>query len=515
MQNREKIIIAALLIIIGILMGSMVTTYYLQGNQEPDNRQVRYVDIARTGLESPPPKTNAATTTSSRPDFQDVAKNVTPTVVYIESSIKVDKRGMPDDENHNFEDDFWDKFLPNQRTRAVGSGVIISSDGFILTNNHVVEGAGDRIKVTLNDKRAYKAQVIGRDPNTDLAILKIDADDLTGIQLGNSDYVEVGDWVLAIGNPFRLRSTVTAGIVSALSRQVQVINERLSVESFIQTDAAINRGNSGGALINARGELIGINTAIATETGNYEGYGFAVPVNLAMKVAKDIIEFGDVQRALLGVSIERIDYDRAMELGMDQVKGVEIVGIAADGAAQEFGLEAGNAILSVNGVETNEISTLQERIALQRPGNTVHLTIWKNGEVQELNVVLKGTENMLSAVTNENEQSEKSDIPFDIPQQDQAVFSVQEYDFGLTMVVLPSSMDFAEKELVVMSVKAESTADSAGFRKGQQIKRLNNNKLENLKSLNDLIKQLKTENRVANFMVTNKDGTTQDIEITF
>jgi len=513
MKNREKIIISFLLVIIGILMGSMITLYINLGEQPAENRQVRFVEIAKTSTEPRVTGTNTAPT--SRPDFQNVAKNVTPTVVYIESSIKVNQRNMPDDENHNFEDDFWDELLPAKRTKAVGSGVIISPDGYILTNNHVVEGAGDRIKVTLKDKRAYRAEVIGRDPNTDLAILKIDANNIAGIQIGNSDNVEVGDWVLAIGNPFRLRSTVTAGIVSALSRQVQVINEHLSVESFIQTDAAINRGNSGGALINDNGQLIGINTAIATETGNYEGYGFAVPVNLAMKVAKDIIEFGEVKRALLGISIERIDYDRAMELGMESVKGVEIVGTVENGAANEYGLEAGDAILSVNGVETNEISTLQERIALQRPGDTAHIEVWKNGRVEEIDVVLKGTGDMLSAVTNRVRSNTKPEGQVDIPKNDKAVFSVKEYDFGLTMVVLPSSLDFNKKELVVMNVKKGSIAESAGFRKGQQIKRLKNKKLDSLKSLNDLINQLKKEHEVAQFEIVSKDGSTQKIEIKF
>lgn len=513
MKNREKIIISSLLVIIGVLMGSMATLYLNLGEQPAENRQVRFVEIAKTSAEASVTGTNTAP--ANRPDFQNVAKSVTPTVVYIESSIKINQRSMPDDENHNFKDDFWDDLLPSKRTKAVGSGVIISPDGYILTNNHVVEGAGDRIKVTLKDKRAYKAEVVGRDPNTDLAILKIDAKNIAGIQIGNSDYIEVGDWVLAIGNPFRLRSTVTAGIVSALSRQVQVINERLSVESFIQTDAAINRGNSGGALINDKGELIGINTAIATETGNYEGYGFAVPVNLAMKVAKDIIEFGEVKRALLGISIERIDYERAMELGMDSVKGVEIVGTVENGAASEFGLEAGDAILSVNGVETNEISTLQERIALQRPGDTAYVEVWKNGKVKKIDVVLKGTGDMLSAVTNEDILQPNPERRVDIPKNDRAVFRVEEYDFGLTMVALPSSLNFNKKELVVMNVEEGSLAESAGFRKGQQVARLNNKKLDSLKSLNDLIKQLKLEDRIAQFQIITKNGTTQHIEVTF
>jgi S1-C subfamily serine protease len=235
--------------------------------------------------------------------------------------------------------------------------------------------------------------VIGSDPTTDLAVIKVDANDLPAIIIGNSDQLNVGDLVVAIGNPFRLRSTVTAGIVSALDRNVDIINDQMRIESFIQTDAAINRGNSGGALINEYGELVGINTAIATENGAYQGYGFAIPINMAFKIARDIIEFGEVQRAYLGVQIQAVDQDRASQLGMYGINGVEIVNLVKNSAASQAGLLVNDVILSVNGSYVNESNELQAKIALHRPGEEVILNIWREGNIISLNTKLAGLNN--------------------------------------------------------------------------------------------------------------------------
>jgi len=288
----------------------------------------------------------------------------------------------------------WERMLPRRRATTIGSGVLVSPDGYIITNNHVIAGAdAQSITVTLNDKRFFSASVIGRDPSTDLAVLKIDGLDLPHAVIGNSDAVEVGDWVVAVGNPFRLRSTVTAGIVSALGRNVDIISDQLRVESFIQTDAAINRGNSGGALINSFGELVGINTAIATENGSYQGYGFAIPINMAFKISRDLIEFGEVRRAFLGVSIMAIGQDRARQLGLSRIQGVEIVNIARNGAADLGGLRLSDVIIDVDGFEVNEANELQARIALQRPGDSVAMTIWRNGELLPITLRVNGLEN--------------------------------------------------------------------------------------------------------------------------
>ncbi|MDZ7694326.1 MAG: trypsin-like peptidase domain-containing protein [Balneolaceae bacterium] len=298
MKSRNRYLTGFLLLLIGILMGT-VFTLYQQGVWVNDHAQVKTTEVKKSS--EPMIADSELQKMDARFLFKSVAQRVKPTVVYIETVVPVNGAEMPDDENHGQDEEgFWDRFLPH-KARTVGSGVLISEDGYILTNNHVIDHAVENgIEVVLNDKRMYKARVVGNDPTTDLAVIKIDGSNLPSIVVGNSDQLGVGEWVLAVGNPFRLRSTVTAGIVSALGRDVQIINDRMRVESFIQTDAAINKGNSGGALVNTSGELIGINTAIASQSGSYQGYGFAVPANLAIKVARDIIQYGEVRRALSG-----------------------------------------------------------------------------------------------------------------------------------------------------------------------------------------------------------------------
>jgi len=263
-----------------------------------------------------------------------------------------------------FADFFWGYRAPQQQQlrQGAGSGVIISADGYIVTNNHVVEGA-DKISVHLNDNRMYEGKLIGRDPSTDLALLKIDASDLATVPYGNSDAVRVGEWVLAVGNPMNLTSTVTAGIVSAKARNINLLQYDASrdifpLESFIQTDAAVNPGNSGGALVNVSGELVGINTAIASTTGMYTGYSFAIPVNIVQKVANDLLEFGSVQRAYIGVSIRDIDQVLANEVGLDRIRGVYVNGITDGGAAQHAGMKTGDVIVKVGSIDVNNVPQL-------------------------------------------------------------------------------------------------------------------------------------------------------------
>ncbi len=279
---------------------------------------------------------------------------------------------------------------------ASGSGVIIASDGYIVTNYHVVENA-DNIQVTLNDKRDYEAKVIGTDPNTDLAVIKIEEKNLPFVAYGNSDEVQVGEWVLAVGNPFNLNSTVTAGIVSAKARNINLISSNGSgsgaVESFIQTDAAVNPGNSGGALVNTNGQLVGINSAIASSTGSFAGYSFAIPVNLVRKVVADLIEFGTVQRGYLGVNIRNVDAKLVKEKNLNKLSGVYVDGVFDGGSGADAGLEGGDVITRIGDVEVNNVPELQEQINRFRPGNKVSITYSRGSKEKTSSVVLKNKNN--------------------------------------------------------------------------------------------------------------------------
>lgn len=290
--------------------------------------------------------------------------------------------------------DFFGQRMPQQQApMSTGSGVIISQDGYIVTNNHVVDNA-EKIEVTLNDKRSYTADVIGRDPATDLALLKVKENNLPFINYGNSDNVKVGEWVLAVGNPFNLTSTVTAGIISAKARNINILTNDPakglnSVESYLQTDAAVNPGNSGGALVNTKGELIGINSAIASNTGSYTGYSFAIPVNLARKVVADLLEFGEVQRAYIGVSIRDLDYKLAQEKSINVIQGVYVNGLAQGGSGEEAGIREGDVITKVGEVNVNNVPELQEQISRHRPGDKVNITLKRNNQEKILSLVLK------------------------------------------------------------------------------------------------------------------------------
>ncbi len=282
-----------------------------------------------------------------------------------------------------------------------GSGVIISEDGYIATNNHVVENS-EKVYVTLNDKREFEAKVVGTDPSTDLALLKVKEEGLQFIPWGDSDALQVGEWVLAVGNPFNLTSTVTAGIVSAKGKNIGIIQDQYRMESFIQTDAAVNRGNSGGALVDIRGNLVGINTAIISPSGGYAGISFAVPVSIVQKVVKDIIEYGVVQRAILGVSIQEVTADLAKEKELDKLEGVYIAEVRDDGAAKAAGIVAGDIILSVNGVEVNSPGELQEQISRHRPNDRVTVVIKRKGKTKQFEVTLRNLQGKTSFVSAAN-----------------------------------------------------------------------------------------------------------------
>jgi serine protease Do len=287
-----------------------------------------------------------------------------------------------------------------------GSGVIVSSEGYIVTNNHVIENASE-IEVILNDNSKYTAKVIGTDPATDIAVLKIEGSGFTPIPLGNSDDLKIGEWVLAVGNPFNLTSTVTAGIVSAKARNINLLSERngqdiVPIESFIQTDAAVNPGNSGGALVNTQGQLVGINTAIASQTGSYSGYSFAVPVNLVNKVMSDLIDYGIVQRGYLGVQISDVSQEIKEKNKLPNLKGVFLAKVIEDGSADKAGLKDGDVILKIGTKEVNSVSALQEEIGKRRPGDKVSLTVrQKDGDEVIRELVLRNKEGETALMSKE------------------------------------------------------------------------------------------------------------------
>jgi Do/DeqQ family serine protease len=334
-------------------------------------------------------------------DFTGVSEIANPAVVHIKSTISGGGMGdgqrqqqMPMDPFEFFRGGPGMEFQQQGPRQSSGSGVILSDDGYVVTNNHVIEGAS-KIEVVLNDKRTYVAELVGTDPNTDIALLRIGEKNLPFLKLGNSDDVKVGQWVVAVGNPFNLNSTVTLGIVSAMGRNIDLIRSKgnkYAIENFIQTDAAINPGNSGGALVNTGGELIGINTAIASETGSYAGYGFAVPVNLVKKVVNDIMKYGKVQRALLGVSIQEISQDLADAQGLKDLKGVYVAEVVENGAGEKAGIKKGDVILKVAGIEVNSSSRLQEEVGKYRPGDKVMITIRRKSAELELEATLLNAE---------------------------------------------------------------------------------------------------------------------------
>eukprot|EP01029_Cantina_marsupialis_P011498 TRINITY_DN2564_c1_g1_i1.p1 TRINITY_DN2564_c1_g1~~TRINITY_DN2564_c1_g1_i1.p1 ORF type:complete len:483 (-),score=67.53 TRINITY_DN2564_c1_g1_i1:115-1563(-) len=269
-----------------------------------------------------------------------------------------------------------------------GSGVIISDDGYIVTNNHVVRGS-NVINVVLHDKREYEGKLIGQDPYTDLALIKIEEKDLPKMEFGNSDQLKLGEWVLAVGNPFNLTSTVTAGIISAKARNLGLNGSRMSIESFLQTDAAVNPGNSGGALVDTKGSLIGINTAIESRTGSYSGYSFAIPVTIVEKVIGDLKKYGEVQRAFIGVSIRTVDANLADEFKIEKIEGVYVAGVNADGAAEEGGIETGDIILDVAGKVVNSSAELQEQVSKYHPGDEISVLIKRDGEKKQIDIILR------------------------------------------------------------------------------------------------------------------------------
>ena len=353
-----------------------------------------------------PIRTSTSATLDADVNFISASKKSTPSVVFIKTESQQYRRS-------SF---FWgfdfDPFGRIGKVASTGSGVILSDDGYIVTNHHVVKSA-DKIQVVVSDtKKSYNAELIGADPSSDLALLKIDCEGLTPIEFSSSDDVEIGQWVLAVGNPFNLTSTVTAGIVSAKGRNINIVNNQFPIESFIQTDAAINPGNSGGALVNLSGELIGVNTAIASKTGSYVGYGFAIPSNIVSKIIEDLKQYGIVQRGFVGIDVIDIDGDMAEKLNIPN--GVLIKRVNDRNEEAKSKLEAGDIVVKFDGKIIDAKSSFDEYLAFRRPGDMINLEINRNGEIINTNIVLVNKEGTTDKLRKQSVLSEMLGGEFEV-----------------------------------------------------------------------------------------------------
>lgn len=376
MENVKKYSLNLLLVLAGALVAVWIYSSFFAKPQEiifRDKQPVSFVNLP-------------ANSEQQLPDLTFAAENSVHAVVHIATQSV---RGGGWSSGNPFFDEFFGlRQQQPQIATGFGSGVILSEDGYIVTNNHVIKNA-QKIKVILNNKQEYDATLVGADPSTDLALLKVEAKNLPYLTYGNSDELKLGEWVLAVGNPFNLNSTVTAGIVSARARNLRINEDEYSIESFIQTDAAVNPGNSGGALVNQQGNLVGINTAIASRTGSFSGYSFAVPVSIVGKVVEDLKEFGMVQRALLGVNIVDINAGVAEEYNLNSMEGVYVANVTENGAAKEAGIREGDVIISVAGEPVNSSSQLQEKVSRFRPGDNVEIIVKRKGDRKLFNVTLR------------------------------------------------------------------------------------------------------------------------------
>lgn len=418
--------------------------------------------------------------------FVKVAREATPSVVSVVVTTKA-RKNPHNEEFFRFFPDFKFK-MPDEQSQGAGSGVIVSKDGYIITNNHVIDNAAESgIEIVLNDTRRFKAKLVGADPLTDVAIVKVDAKDLPVAILGNSDEVEVGQWVLAIGNPLGLTSTVTAGIISYIGRSIRIIQDSYGVENFIQTDAAVNPGNSGGALVNIYGEVVGINTAIATTNQRYQGYSFAIPINLAKSVAEDLILHGKVERGYIGVSISQVDETLAKANGLKKAEGVFVQDVIGD-AAKAAGVKAGDIILTIDERPLKAPNELQAYIATKRPGEKVKLEIWRDEKKIVKLVELKPrTENRSIASIDDGEGDDTAAEPAAEKAIDFELlgFSIKKADNRLMKDREVSS------SVLVSSVKSYSEAFNRGLRENDIILEADRKEINSLSEFQKLIKTKK------------------------
>ena len=465
-MSVRSVITAVFLIGLGIIFGVVLVSSFKGVGPSFAGEDVKL------GANSPPVKPNASLLALNEA-FHNISKAVTPTVVFITVEAKSQSRSDDDDGQRFFHlfPDFKFETPKRMPELGAGSGVIISPSGYILTNNHVIDNAKpDGIKVRLSDTREFKGKLIGTDKFTDLAVIKIEENNLPVATLGNSDDVDVGHIVLAIGNPLTLTSTVTQGIVSALGRPLRIIDDNNSgyaIENFIQTDAAVNPGNSGGALVNINGEVIGINTAIATTNARYQGYSFAIPINLAKKAANDIIKYGTVRRGYIGVRIKSVDATIAKAQGLEKVQGVFVDEVNAGSAGEDAGLEAGDIIISVDGREVNTANQLQTLIASHYPGESVTVKVWRNKRAMEKKVVLKPRQNEDEVVpARERKRGEPES------KENTATSKVDVEELGIVISSLDNRMKKqydVEKGVFVEDVEIMSPGQERGLLKGDII----------------------------------------------
>lgn len=444
--------------LIPIVLSSLLSAFcavflYVNFFSEP---QVVYENGAESKYTSFAENVKAEKYIVASPDnFTEAAAKVTSSVVHIKSLTK--------------SYDWWGNA---NYASSSGSGVMVSNDGYIVTNNHVIEDASD-LEVTMNNKRTFTAKLIGTDPTTDLALIKIDIKNSPYVKFSDSDKSKVGQWVLAIGNPFSLTSTVTAGIISAKGRDIKILDDSYAIESFIQTDAAVNPGNSGGALVNTNGDLVGINTAIITKSGRYEGYSFAVPSNLVNKVISDLKEYGKVQRGLLNVLIEDVTATKQEELGLPSMDGVYIRVVNPGGAAEDAGIQSGDVIVGINGRKVKSIPELQEIVGVFRPGDKLNLEFIRNAKRMQSEVVLKDKHN--STKVNKAEATANRDL--------------MELGVELRNLNALESSKMKTKGVKVISILRNSKIDGTNMEPGYVITKLNDKPVA---SIQDLVKVYKS-----------------------
>lgn len=400
---------------------------------------------------------------SAPTNFIKASSIATPVVVNIQATTKGDFNiwGMDD-------------------SKSIGSGVIISKEGYIITNRHVIDNA-NKILVTLADNREFSAQLIGQDPSTDIALIKINSDGLPSITFGNSDSLQVGEWVLAVGNPFNLSSTVTAGIVSAKGRSIDILNDAYRVESFIQTDAVVNPGNSGGALVNTKGDLVGINTAIMTKTGRYEGYSFAVPVNLVKKVVTDLLQYGKVQRGILGIGPENITSDLARSLNLPEVSGVYVGRVNPDGAADKAGIKTEDVIISINNKKVMSVPQLQEILATFRPGEALNIAYYREGKKKSTTVILQNKLSTTAILTIPDNEVQKT------------------LGFELRELTNQEKREFNVVGAYVHSIKKRTAIGDTNMEAGFIINKVNNTKVSSVSQVMNEISKNKGKIKLQGF----------------
>lgn len=373
MKNKQLLVLMLIAALIGGLISAIGYSALIDDKEKSTIVQVR----EPVSLVSLKPGLDSST------DFTYAAEKTVNAVVNVKTQSTIQYR------NPIYEFFYGERYKGYEEpVTGIGSGVIITADGYIVTNNHVIENS-DKVSITLNDKREFEAKVVGTDHSTDLALLKVDTEGLPFITFGNSDDLRVGEWVLAVGNPFNISSTVTAGIVSAKGRSMNIIGDTYRIESFIQTDASVNRGNSGGALVNLRGEMVGINTAILSPTGGNVGISFAIPSSIVQKVVRDLIEYGTVQRAIMGVQIEDITAELARREDLAELTGVYVAQVNANSAAETAGIRKGDVITEINGVKVESASELQELIGRHRPGDKVTVTLKREDKTKQIEVTLR------------------------------------------------------------------------------------------------------------------------------